>query len=24
VTIIYADYYGASLNIFRAPLQFGE
>lgn len=24
VTIIYADYYGAALNIFRAPLQFGE
>nr|CAB3477601.1 unnamed protein product [Digitaria exilis] len=24
VTIIYADYYGASLNIFQAPLQFGE
>ncbi|CAL4948751.1 unnamed protein product [Urochloa decumbens] len=23
VTIIYADYYGASLNIFRAPLKFG-
>ncbi|KAL6615574.1 hypothetical protein ACP70R_037844 [Stipagrostis hirtigluma subsp. patula] len=23
VTIIYADYYGAALNIFRAPLQFG-
>ncbi|CAO2176738.1 unnamed protein product [Urochloa humidicola] len=22
VTIIYADYYGASLNIFRAPLKF--
>jgi phospholipase/lecithinase/hemolysin len=24
VTIIYADYYGAALNIFRAPLKFGE
>jgi hypothetical protein len=24
VTIIYADYYGASLNIFRAPLKFGK
>ncbi|KAL5226398.1 hypothetical protein ABZP36_014663 [Zizania latifolia] len=24
VSIIYADYYGAALNIFRAPLQFGE
>ncbi|CAO2183343.1 unnamed protein product [Urochloa humidicola] len=23
VTIIYADYYGASLNIFQAPLKFG-
>uniref|UniRef100_A0A0A9EUN9 GDSL esterase/lipase n=1 Tax=Arundo donax TaxID=35708 RepID=A0A0A9EUN9_ARUDO len=23
VTIIYADYYGAALNIFRAPLKFG-
>uniref|UniRef100_A0A0D9V2U4 GDSL esterase/lipase n=1 Tax=Leersia perrieri TaxID=77586 RepID=A0A0D9V2U4_9ORYZ len=23
VSIIYADYYGAALNIFRAPLQFG-
>jgi phospholipase/lecithinase/hemolysin len=24
VSIIYADYYGAALNIFLAPLQFGE
>jgi hypothetical protein len=24
VTIIYADYYGASLNMFRTPLMFGE
>ncbi|KAJ1284299.1 hypothetical protein BS78_03G193700 [Paspalum vaginatum] len=23
VTIVYADYYGASLNMFRSPLQFG-
>jgi GDSL-like Lipase/Acylhydrolase len=24
VTIIYADYYETSMNIFRYPLQFGE
>jgi phospholipase/lecithinase/hemolysin len=24
VSIVYADYYGATMNIFRAPLQFGE
>lgn len=24
VSVIYADYYGATLNIYRAPLQFGE
>jgi phospholipase/lecithinase/hemolysin len=23
VSIVYADYYGATMNIFRAPLQFG-